>query len=86
MSSPQLSDAQQNLRSACQTGDVKALQNALAPQTPTWRHALWNWLHGVDKDAASLPATLDYVYEDDLCNLLVHYIACGAPASRCEAS
>ena len=85
MSSLQLSDAQQKLRSACQTGDVKALQNALVPQTTTWRHKLWNWLRGADQDAASLPATLKYVYEDDLCNLPVHYIACGAPASRCEA-
>ncbi|DBA82555.1 TPA: hypothetical protein ACH3X2_000769 [Trebouxia sp. C0005] len=84
MSSPQSSDAQQKLRSACQTGDVKALQKALAPQTTTWRHTVWNWLRGVDPDAASLPATLDYVYEDDLCNLPVHYIACGAPASRLQ--
>ena len=86
MSSSQLSDAQQKLRSACQTGDVEALQNALVPQTLTWRHTLWNWLRGVDQDAAGLPATLDYAYEDDHFNLPVHYLACGAPASRCEAA
>jgi len=86
MSSRQLSDAQQKLRSACQTGDVKALQDALVPQTTTWTTMLWNWLRGVDQDAASLPATLNYAYEDDLYNQPMHYIASGAPASRCEAS
>ena len=46
---------------------MKALQTALAPQTNTWKHKLWTWLRGIDHGIACLPATLDYVYDDDCC-------------------
>lgn len=82
MSSAQLSDAQTRLRTACQTGDITAVQAALGPQQHTWRKILWHWLRGLKHGSAGSPAELIYVYEDDQCNLPVHYLATGALASR----
>ena len=82
MGSAEVSEAQQTLRLACQTGDIKAFQTALMPQAHTWTQTLWNWLRGRDQDKERLPARLDYVYEDDQCNLPVHYLANGASIGR----
>lgn len=81
MSAVQIPDAQQRLRSACQTGDIRTFQNALTPQTPSWKQEVWSWLRGRHQETECLPAKLDFVYEDDQCNLPVHYLANGKPAS-----
>lgn len=88
MSSEHLSDAQIELRKACQTGDLPALRAALSPQsrTPSLGRALWHHLRGIREDFESLPASLAHVYEDNQCNLPVHYLATGAPVSRSVSS
>lgn len=88
MSSVHLSDAQIALRQACQTGDLAALKAALSPQSrrPSLARSLWHWLRGRQEDFESLPASLAYVYEDDQCNLPIHYLATGAPVSRSASS
>ena len=77
---------QAKFRSALQDGNLAAIMSVLDPQsqTRTWKTSFSNFMRGQVPCSTAQPikASLDYVYQEDKCNLPVHYLASGRPAQR----
>ena len=71
---------QDHLRMSCKLGNLPEVALALNPQGGTWwKLAKWMFSY-LSTGAASLeePADLCYVYNDDIGNMAIHYIALGS--------
>ena len=77
---------QAKFRVALQDGNLAAVQSFLEPQsqTRTWKTSFSNFMRGQVPcgNAQCVKTRLDYVHQEDDCNLPVHYLAAGRPALR----